>query len=54
MWELTTFTGEVKKALEKWNVIGDMYNPRLEGYISRAREILAGKREYSRFEYTAG
>jgi len=46
-------TGEVKKALEKWNVIGDMYNPRLEGYISRAREILAGKREYSRFEYMA-
>ncbi|MFQ6052434.1 MAG: tetratricopeptide repeat protein [Candidatus Hydrothermarchaeota archaeon] len=47
-------TGEIKKALEKWNVIGDMYNPRLEDYILKAREILAGKREYSRFEYIAG
>lgn len=47
-------TGKIKKALEKWNVIGDMYNPRLEDYIFRAREILAGKREYSRFEYIAG
>jgi tetratricopeptide (TPR) repeat protein len=47
-------TGKIKKALEKWKVIGDMYNPRLEDYISRAREILVGKREYSRFEYIAG
>ena len=47
-------TDKIKKALEKWNVIGDMYNPILEDYIFRARKILAGKREYSRFEYIAG
>ena len=46
-------TGEIKKALEKWNATDERYNPRLEVYISRAREILAGKREYSRFEYMA-
>ncbi|MEA1963818.1 MAG: tetratricopeptide repeat protein [Candidatus Aerophobetes bacterium] len=47
-------TGRIKKALKKWNAIGEMYNPRLEDYIFRAKEILAGKREYSRFEYIAG
>jgi len=47
-------TGEIKKALEKWNIIGDMYNPRLEDYVFRARKILVDKREYSRFEYIAG
>ena len=46
-------TGKIKKALKRWNDIGDMYNPRLEDYIFRARKILADKREYSRFEYIA-
>ena len=47
-------TGEIKKALERWNAIGDMYNPRLKDYIARAKKMLANKREYSRFEYIAG
>jgi tetratricopeptide (TPR) repeat protein len=45
--------GQIEKALEKWNTIGYMYNPRLEDYIFRARKILVGKRKYSRFEYIA-
>ncbi|TKJ43586.1 hypothetical protein CEE34_11510 [Candidatus Aerophobetes bacterium Ae_b3a] len=46
-------TGQIEKALEKWNIIGDMSNPRWEDCIFRARKILVGKRKYSRFEYRA-
>lgn len=46
-------TAQIEKALEKWSIIGYMYNQRLEDYIIRAKKILVHKREYSRFEYIA-